>query len=198
MKSLHVDQYDLLQTIAKMTQESDLTALLSLTERIHAQVSSLEICLKQNSLSHPSLAVGGSTELWSSQITEIQSARNNVYGLTKQVTKLLGGPHEYLHEFISSNWEQGALYTLLEFQILEKIPLDGSAHVSLLASKSGLVERKLLSVLRLVSCEGILNEVSEGWFGHTAISEELVTDENFKAFIGFQFVSSFLLIGNGI
>ena len=179
-----------------MTQGSDLTTLLSITERIQAQVSNLEIYLKQNSISQPNLACGASTELWSSDATEIQSARSSISGLTKQLTKLLGGPYEYLHEFISSNWEQGALYTLLEFQVFEQIPLNGSAHVSLLASKSGLVERKLLSVLRLVSCEGILDEVSEGCFGHTAISKELVKDEKFKAFIGFQFVSLHFSNGN--
>lgn len=71
--------------------------------------------------------------------------------------------------------------------------MDGKVHVSLLASQSGLLEKKLLSVLRLISCEGILDEVSEGVFGHTTISEELVRDEKFKAFIGFQYVSSIKL-----
>ena len=172
-----------------MVQANGITTTLTLTEEINAQVSQLETFMKQKSISEPSLAVGASTALWSSDLTEIQSARNKISGLTKQLTKLLDGPHEFLHDFISSNWEQGALYTLLESNILETIPLNGSAHVSSLASQAGLVERKLLNVLRLVSCEGILNEISEGVFGHTAISEELVKDEKFKAFIGFQSVS---------
>ena len=169
-----------------MAQASGSTTMLALAENILGQVSRLDNHLKQNSISQPCLAVGASTELWSSHSIDIESARSSIVGWTKQLTKLLVGPHEFLHEFVSSNWEHGALYTLLEFNILEKIPLDGKVHVSLLASQSGLPEKKLLSILRLTSCEGILDEVSEGVFGHTTISEELVRDENFKAFIGFQ------------
>lgn len=172
---------------------SDSTSMLSLAEKILQQVSGLEDHLKRNFIAEPCLAVGASTPLWSSHSDEIRSARSTIFGLTKKLNKLIGGPHEFLHEYISSNWEHGALYTLLEFDILEKIPLDGQAHVSLLASQSDLPERKLLSILRLISCEGILDEVSEGEFGHTAISEELVKDEKFKAFIGFQYVLSSLI-----
>ena len=167
-------------------QASESSALLALAENILGQVSQLDRYLKQNSISQPSLGVGASTELWSSHTTDIESPRTKILGSVKQLSKLLAGPHEFLHEYVSSNWEHGALYTLLEFDILEKIPLDGKADVSSLASQSGLPEKKLLSILRLISGEGILDEISEGAFSHTAISEELVTDEKFKAFIGFQ------------
>lgn len=176
-----------------MAQASDSATMLALAEKILGQVYRLDNHLKQNFISQPCLAVGASTGLWSSHSTGIESARSSIFGLTKQLIKLLVGPHEFLHEYVSSNWEHGALYTLLEFNILEKIPLDGKVHVSLLASQSGLPEKNLLSVLRLISCEGISDEVSEGVFGHTAISEELVRDEKFKAFIGFQYVSSIKL-----
>ena len=177
-----------------MTQASDPPTILALAEKILGQVSDLNDYLSQESIAQPSLAAGATTDLWSSNSTDIQSARTNIVGFTKQLTTLLAGPHEYLHEYISPNWEHGALYTLLEFDILEKIPLNGSAHVSKLALQSGLVEKKLLSILRLVSCEGIIDEISEGNFAHTAISEELVRDEKFKAFIGFQYVPSLLLL----
>ena len=167
--------------------------MLALAENILAQVSRLDNHLKQNSITQPCLAVGASTELWSSKSPDVEFVRSRILGWTRQLTKLLAGPHEFLHEYVSSNWDHGALYTLLEFNILEKIPLDGKTHVSLLASQTNLPEGKLLSILRLISCEGILNEVSEGAFCHTAISEELVRDEKFKAFIGFQYVSSIKL-----
>ena len=177
----------------KMAQISDPTPMLALAENILGQVSRLDNHLTQNSISQPCLAVGASTELWSSKSPDIENVRSSILGWTRQLTKLLVGPHEFLHEYVSSNWEHGALYTLLEFNILEKIPLDGKIHISLLASQANLPEEKLLSILRLISCEGILDEVSEGAFSHTAISEELVRDEKFKAFIGFQYVSSIKL-----
>ncbi len=164
--------------------------MLVLAEKILTQIYRLDDQLKQKSISQPCLTVGATTALWSSHSADIESPRASIIGLTKQLTKLLVGPHEFLHEYVSANWEHGALYTLLEFNILEMIPLYGNVHVSLLASQSGLPEKKLLSCLRLVSCEGILDEVSEGVFAHTAISEELVRDEKFKAWLGFQYVLS--------
>ena len=171
-----------------MTQVSDSATMLALAEEIFGQTYLLVKQLKQNSITEPSLAVGASTKLWSSDSKDINTARTNICGLIKLLTKLLSGPHGFLHEYVSTNWEYGALYTVLEFNILEKVPLDGEAHVSELAVQSGLPENKLLSILRLISCEHILDEVSEGVFRHTAVSEELVKDRKFKAFIGFQYV----------
>ena len=74
--------------------------------------------------------------------------------------------------------------------ILEKIPVDGQATISKLAEQSGIPENKLLRILRLTACEQILEEVGEGVFCHTALSEALVKDDKFKAFIEFQCGSS--------
>ena len=173
-----------------MVQAGGSNTILALAEDILAQVSSLNNQLEQSSISQPCLAVGTSTEFWSLHSNELESARSRIFGLTKQLTNLVAGPREFLHEYVASNWDHGALYTLLDFDILEKIPVDGSVHVSLLASQSKLPEKKLLSLLRLIACDGILDEVSDYVFGHTAISEELVRDEKLKAFIGFQYVLS--------
>ncbi|KAL6716880.1 hypothetical protein ACLMJK_004792 [Lecanora helva] len=169
-----------------MSKPSESTSMLALAESLRNQVADLDGRLKHNSVSPPSLAVGASTELWSSQPDDIENIRSSIFGITKQLTKLLQGPHEFLHEYVSPNWEHGALYTLLEFNVLEQIPLHGPAHVSFLASRCGLHEKKLLSMLRLISCEEIIKETSEGEFCHTAISEDLVRDEKFKAWVGFQ------------
>jgi uncharacterized protein YfiM (DUF2279 family) len=173
-----------------MAQSSNATTMLALAGEIFGQTYLLEKHLRENSIAEPSLSVGASTDLWASHSEAIGTARTSIFGLTKQLTKLLYGPHGFLHEYVSSNWEYGALYTALEFEILEKIPLDGQVHVSQLAEQSGLPENKLLRILRLTSCEQILDEVSEGVFRHTAISEALVKDKKFKAFIGFQYVFS--------
>lgn len=171
-------------------QVADSATLLPLAEEIFGQTYLLVKHLKEKSIAEPSLAVGASTELWSSHSEEIAAAQTSILGLTKRLTKLLYGPHAFLHEHVSSNWELGALYTVLEFDILEMIPLDGQEHVSQLATRSGLPEDKLLRIMRLTACEQILDEVVDGVFRHTAISEELVKDQKFKAWVGFQYVSS--------
>lgn len=172
-----------------MTRTSD-SGLLALVEEIQRQTASLVQHLKAHSVAEPSLTVGSSTELWKSNSQEINTAKSSILGLTKQLSKIVYGPEGFLHEFVSQNWDFGAFYTILEFDILEKIPLNGESHISQLVEQSGIPEDKLLRILRLASCDQILEEASDGVFRHTAISEALVTDKRFKAFIGFQYVSS--------
>lgn len=161
-------------------------SLLSLASEIFGQTYLLSQHMKRNSVAEPTLAVSSSTDLWTSSSTEINQARDNVLELTEQLRRLLYGPHGYMHEYVSSNWEYGALYTVLQFDVLENIPLDGEAHISQLVEKSGLPTDKLLNILRLTACKRIVEEVSNGTFRHTAISKELVKDSGFKAFIAFQ------------
>ncbi|KAL1963924.1 hypothetical protein VTN77DRAFT_7730 [Rasamsonia byssochlamydoides] len=170
--------------------------LLSLAGEIFFETHRLVQRLKRDAIPEPSsLEVGATSAVWDTHSGEIETARTAIAGLTKQLMKLLDGPQGFLHEYVSSNWDHGALYTLLEFGILEKIPLEkqdggGSSscgvHVSELATHSGIPEDKLLCILRLNACEGIVKEVAQGVFGHTAISEQLVQDAKFRAFIGFQ------------
>jgi len=171
-----------------MAPVSDPDTLLVVAADILGECNQLLKQLKANSITEPSLVVGASTELWSSSAVDIAQPRTRILGLIEQLARLVQGPHEFLEDYVSSNWEYGALYTVLQFNVLEQIPLDGQAQVSFLAKQSGLPENKLLRILRLLCCKQILNEVEEGVFCHTAISEELVKDEKFKAFVGFQYV----------
>jgi hypothetical protein len=108
------------------------------------------------------------------------------------------GPHGFLHEYVSTNWEHGALYALLDFGILERIPLDGAMSIAQLAEQSHLPSEKLLRVCRLVACAGILRETEGGVFSHTAVSEELVTDAGFRAWTAFQCVNTDIIRCGGI
>jgi len=172
-------------------------ALLDTALSILLQTTNLVNKLSEKSITTPaSLEVGASSGLWTAHDPELESARSAVLGLTQKLDMLLHGPHGFLHEYVSTNWEHGALYTLLEFHILDKIPLP-DAHVDnsgksasvtaeQLAVGTGLTTEKLLRVCRLAACVGILKETSEGSFAHTAISEELVRDKGFRAWVEFQ------------
>ena len=173
-----------------MTSTDDYSGLVSLAQSILDNATRLDAHLRETSIKKPSLEVGASTELWSLHSGEVENARNNIIGFSKQLNKLLTGPHGFLHDLISPNWELGALYTVLEFDILEMIPLDGELQLSDIATRSGLPEDKLLTILRLIACEHILQERPEKVFRHTAISEELVHDANYKAFLGFESVAT--------
>lgn len=169
--------------MAQATKQPTITAI---AEEIFDLTHKLNKTLVKNDIQFPALSPGSTSELWSSHDNKIEFPRDKILSLTKQLAKLLQGPHGFLHEFISPNWDCGALYTLLEFDILEQIPFDQPVHVSVLAQDASLQEGKLLNILRLVACEGILVDHDNGSFSHTAISEELVRDQGFKSFIGFQ------------
>ena len=62
--------------------------MLALAEEIFGQTYTLVKHLKQNSIAEPSLAVGASTELWSSHAEVIATTKTSIFGLTKQLTKL--------------------------------------------------------------------------------------------------------------
>lgn len=162
--------------------------LLDTAKDIVAQTTDLSEQLSQRSIVPPSgLAIGARSQLWTTHDAKIGNLRSSIMALTQHLDKLLNGPHGFLHDYVSTNWEYGALYTLLEFEVLEKMPLNGcSVHVDQLAKQSGLPPEKLLRICRLVATTGILQETEEGFFAHTAISETLVKDEGYKSFIRFQ------------
>lgn len=162
--------------------------LVKTAEEILIRTTELSKQLKQRSIVPPSsVSVGAKSDLWTTNDGGIQAVRSVVLALTMELDILLEGPHGFLHEYVSTNWEYGALYTLLEFDVMEKIPLDGSSvGFAQLAEDVGLPPEKLLRICRLVSAAGILRETEEGFFAHTAISETLARDEGYKKFIGFQ------------
>jgi hypothetical protein len=162
--------------------------LVETAEEILARTSELSKQLSQRSIVPPSgLAVGASSDLWTTHDGEIEALRSTILALTQRLDKLIEGPRGFLHEYVSTNWEYGALYTVLEFDMLEKMPLDGSSvRADRLAVQIGLPPEKLLRICRLVATAGILQETEEGSFAHTAISETLVRDEGYKSFIRFQ------------
>lgn len=169
---------------ATMPEEANTESLLGLAEQISGQAYLLTHLLKADGLVEPAHAA----EKRTSHSEEISKTQENILGLTKKLTRLLQGPRGFLHEYIGPSWEHGALYAVLEFDVLEKIPLDGEAHVSELAAQSKIIEDKLLKILRLIACENIVEETTDGTFRHTNISKELVNDKEFKAFIAFQYV----------
>ncbi|KAH9210391.1 putative O-methyltransferase [Leptodontidium sp. 2 PMI_412] len=162
--------------------------LVKTAEEILVQTLELSKQLKQRSIVLPSsLSVGANSDLWNTHDGEIKAVRSRILALTMQLDTLLEGPHGFLHEYVSTNWDHGALYALLEFDVMEKIPLDGtSVGFAQLAGEVGLEPEKLLRICRLVATAGILQETEEGFFAHTAISETLARDEGYKKFIGFQ------------
>jgi hypothetical protein len=172
---------------SKLQNQDD---LVSIASQILSNTTQISQRLSQDSINPPSLRIGAISDLWTTHNSEIDALRSTILGLTQHLDKLLEGPHGFLHEYVSPSWEHGALYTILEFDVLRMIPLEDGAYVSVtqLAKQSNLPVEKLLRICRLVATAGILDEKEEGKFSHTAISEILVRDEGFKSWVHFQYV----------
>ncbi|KAL8791883.1 MAG: hypothetical protein Q9195_005545 [Heterodermia aff. obscurata] len=135
----------------------------------------------------PSLEAGASTAFWSETSTEIATARTRTLGLLDRLSALLLGPHDLLAEFVASNWDQGALYAFLRSQTLEHIHSSGGhASLSSISEKSGVPEDKLVRILGLLRCKNIVHEPEDDVYALTAVSEALVSDADFKAWVEFQ------------
>jgi hypothetical protein len=168
-----------------LSREEENDTLVEIAQQILANTTKISQQLPEKDID---LRLGAKSDLWETHSGQIDELRSTILGLTSRLDKLLEGPHGFLHEYVSPSWEHGALYVLLEFDILQMIPLEDGAYVSAaqLAEQANLPVEKLLRICRLVATAGILEEVKEGKFSHTAISELLVKDEGFKSWVHFQ------------
>jgi hypothetical protein len=149
-------------------------------------------CLTKN-IVPPTLEAGANTGFWSGSSSEIGAARFKALGLLYELSTLLQGPHDFLHEFVAPNWDHGALYVFLQSQTLEHMAAsEGKASLSELSRLSGIPGDKLARVLALLRCNNIIDEPENGVFTLTAISEELVHDADFRAWVEFQYACRYV------
>ena len=175
--------------LPSMAQKAKLS-LLETAEQIHRETTALVARLQAHSIEEPSFEPTCTTQLWANDSSSLETTRNKAVNLSRSLAQALDGPKRYLWEFVGgAHYSQAALSTVLEFKVLEEIPFEGDANVSDLAQKSGLDENKLLRLLRMITCDHVVNEVSAGTFRHTAISALLVRDKHTRALMEMQYVT---------
>ena len=136
--------------------------------------------------SPPSLVAGANPVFWSDALPQLTAARTRALGLLDRLAVLLQGPHDYLHELVASNWDHGALYAFLQSKALEHIATSGRASLASLSKQCGIPEDKLVRILALCRCRNIVDEVENSVYGLTAVSEAMLHDRNFTAWVEFQ------------
>jgi hypothetical protein len=163
------------------------------------ECSLIEKRCQTEGIAPPNLVAGASTAFWSEASPELTAARSKALGLLENLTALLQGPHDFLHEFVASNWDHGALYVFLQSQTLEYIASSGGrSSLYNLSKRSSIPEDKLLRILELLRCRNIVHEPEDGIFTLTAVSEELINDGDFRAWVEFQYAhgSLVMLVGD--
>lgn len=167
--------------------ENQDSSLLTIAERIHSKTALLVQQLKSYGISEPSLSPSCTDQSWGSDNFSLEAASDQIAALSRKLALTLDGPKRYLWEFVGgAHYGNAAMATILEFRVLESVPLDGEAHISQLSSESGLDENKLLRLLRVLACDHVIYEVRESCFRHTAISALLLTDKHTRALMEMQ------------
>lgn len=164
--------------------------ILRLAADLLAECVTLETHCQNEKIKLPTLRAGKRTEFWSDTSVELTATRSRALGILDQLQTLLLGPHDFLHEFVASNWDHGAVYAVMQFPILENIAATPGGRVSLthLAEVSEIPTDKLARVLRLLCCRHFIDEPVNGEFSLTAVSEELLRDVDFRSWVEFQYV----------
>lgn len=159
-----------------------------LAAEILSQCTSMRKYCQEASIASPSLVPRSDNTFWSTEsCPKLIASRTKTLGLLERLSTLIRGPHEFIHEFVASNWDQGALYVFLRAKILEHIArLGEQANVGNLAAASKIPQDKLFRILGLLRCKDIIHESDDGNYILTAISEDLLRDPDFRAWVEFQ------------
>ena len=169
---------------------SEQTGLLRLAKQLQEESAKLVSLIESANIEEPSLKPFCTTSLWQEPLPELENSRNRVVSLSRRIAQVADGPDRYLWEFVGgAHYSNAALAVLLDFNVFEQIPLDGSASTPELAQKSGLAEEKLLRLLRVVACDHIVFEIREKTFAQSAISARLLQDKMTRALMQVQYVS---------
>ncbi|KAK0513795.1 hypothetical protein JMJ35_003517 [Cladonia borealis] len=168
-------------------EDSANSGLLATAKQIHNETALLVQQLQLVSIEEPSAEPNCATALWETHNSSIKAASNRIVALSRSLAQTIDGPKRYLWEFVGgAHYTTASLATILEFSVLEKIPLDGEAHVSHLAQACGLGEDKLLRLLRMIACDKVVYETRDSYFRHSSISAVLVTDKYTRALMEMQ------------
>jgi hypothetical protein len=177
-----------MENIVVSEHESHAASITHLASLILRECSAMQIECEEHRIPPPSMLAGTSTVFWSDDTPKLTASRSKALGLLEKLVTLLQGPHDFLHDFVAPNWDHGALYAFLQTSALEHMAAsDGRASLSSLSNVSGIPKDKLVRILALLRCRNIVDEPEEGIFALTAVSEELVRDEDFRAWVEFQY-----------
>ncbi|KAF7559512.1 hypothetical protein G7046_g4648 [Stylonectria norvegica] len=154
---------------ARLIRDMDARDIVPLAEQITTEATFLEALLQTAKPDDGNTDV--SSTLWEHSIpgSQVEQIQTRMLGLVQQLNRALRGSHDFLSDFVASNWDKGALYCLLDHHVFEHIPLDGGARPS---------RHWQLRHQELATQPGV--------FRHGLVSRELTVDPGLRAFIGFQ------------
>ncbi|MCJ1358868.1 MAG: hypothetical protein MMC33_008868 [Icmadophila ericetorum] len=160
---------------------SSQTDLLGLAVDIAAYTKQIVDKLSKSSCGQPNFAVDSPRELWENPQLGLKEVKSKLTEAANTLLTLVNGPMIFHRNLFGTHYDLAALQIMLEFNVLESIPVKGSIDLGTLSTKVGIDKDKLGRLLRLLGTQRYVEEPQFEVFQHTVLSEVLLRDELLKA-----------------
>ncbi|KAG0636674.1 S-adenosyl-L-methionine-dependent methyltransferase [Tuber brumale] len=168
------------ESIPSSSNNTTATSLLELAEQVSAAVSSISQHLRSKSLNEPTF---DPTSPGLPEDPEIEDAKESLLVASRALTVLATNPVSYLRELFLSFSDSSAFRVVVDWKIAHILSAaDAPMHITELAEKAGADERRLLTVMKLLSNSYVFAEVKPNYFAHNFASIHL-TEEGVEGFI---------------
>ncbi|KAK1714164.1 O-methyltransferase [Colletotrichum lupini] len=111
----------------------------------------------------------------------VHNPRKKLMESAMKLLQLATMPEEYLDHLANEYQELTCVRWLVDLDVLQHLPQDGSIAYAVLAAKAGVPEKHLKGVARMAVLNGFLEEPTSGHVSHSRSSALLVRDENFMS-----------------
>ena len=155
--------------------------LIQLSSDIQTCTHLISARLGLTGLRSPHYGVDSPRELWESPDLGLKEVKDKLIEATTSLQTLVMGPMAFHRSLFGSHYDLAALQVLLEFHVLEKIPVKGTINLQSLAKATEMDADKLGRILRLLSTQRYVDEPQLDEFQHTVLSEILLRDELLRA-----------------
>ena len=160
---------------------SSQTDLLGLAVDIAAYTKQIVDKLSKSSCGQPNFAVDSPRELWENPQLGLKEVKSKLTEAANTLLTLVNGPMIFHRNLFGTHYDLAALQIMLEFNVLESIPVKGSIDLGTLSTKVGIDKDKLGRLLRLLGTQRYVEEPQFEVFQRTVLSEVLLRDELLKA-----------------
>ncbi|KAK0512544.1 hypothetical protein JMJ35_004561 [Cladonia borealis] len=157
------------------------TDLLGLAVDITTYSKQIVDRLRESGHGQPSYAVDSPRELWENPKLGLKEVKSKLTDSANTLLTLINGPMLFHRNLFGVHYDLAALQIVLDFNVLESIPVKGSIDLDTLSAKVGIDKNKLGRLLRLLGTQRYVEEPQFEVFQHTMLSEVLLRDELLKA-----------------
>jgi hypothetical protein len=157
--------------------------LLELAADILAHTRKITAKLQSAGYREPTFEEDSPRELWENVSLDLDTTKSSLVEAAKTLISLVNGPMLWIDELLLTPYDLAAFEVVLECNIIDAIPLQGSILLSDLSKAVSIDEDRLGRMIRLLVTQHFLKEITENVFAHTYFSALLVKEKELRALV---------------